>query len=261
MVSLLDRVRGRSVVSAPSEPEPEPEDLFKEMTLQEHLEELRQRLIYSGLAIAVGFVIGLVLAFPTLDLITQMTGLENLQAISPTEPFITYTKVALYIGIGIAMPVIVYQIVRFLAPGLTRRERRYLYRALPFVSLMFLSGVAFSFFVVIPRALSFLSNFGSQVFNAQFRAEEVISFYMTLLLWVGVVFELPVVIFILAKLGIVDARRLSSLRKYALLVIMVGAAIITPTPDPFNMFLVAAPMYFLYEVGVLLARLAKPIAR
>jgi len=261
MVSLLDRVRGRSVVSAPSEPEPEPEDLFKEMTLQEHLEELRQRLIYSILAIVVGFVVGLILAFPTLDLIRTMAGLANLPAISPTEPFITYTKVALYIGIGLAMPVIIYQLVRFLAPGLTRRERRYLYRALPVVTMMFVSGVAFAFFVVIPRGLQFLANFGNDVFEAQFRAEEVVSFYLTLMLWVGIVFELPVVIFILAKLGIVDAQRLSSLRKYALMVIMVAAAVITPTPDPFNMFFVAAPMYALYEAGVLLARLAKPIAR
>jgi sec-independent protein translocase protein TatC len=157
------------------------------------------------------------------------------------------------------MPVIVYELVRFLAPGLTRKERRYLFRALPFVSVMFVAGVAFAFFVIVPRALSFLSHFGASVFEAQFRAEEVISFYMTLLLWVGVVFELPVVIFILAKLGVVTAKRLASLRKFAILIIAVAAAIITPTPDPFNMFMVAAPMYFLYELGVLLARFAKPV--
>lgn len=258
MVSILDRVRGQ-MAPQPSETEPEPEEFYREMTLQEHLEELRQRLIYSLLAVAVGFVLGLALAFPTLRLITRMSGLERLQAISPTESFITYTKVALYLGIGFAMPVIVYQLVRFLAPGLTRKERRYLFRALPFVSFMFVSGVAFAFFVLVPRALTFLSHFGSSVFEAQFRAEEVISFYLTLLLWVGVVFELPVVIFILAKLNIVSAKRLASLRKFAILLIAIAAAIITPTPDPFNMFLVAAPMYLLYELGVLLARFAKPV--
>ncbi len=258
MVSILDRVRGQPAPQ-PNEPEPEPEEFYKEMTLQEHLEELRQRLIKALLAVAVGFVIGLGLAFPTMRLITEMSGIERLYAISPTESFITYTKVALFIGIGFAMPVIVYQLVRFLAPGLTRKERRYLFRALPFVSVMFVSGVLFAFFVIVPRALSFLSHFGSSVFEAQFRAEEVLSFYMTLLLWVGVVFELPVVIFILAKLGVVTAQRLSQLRKFAVLLIAVAAALITPTPDPFNMFMVAAPMYLLYELGVLLARFAKPV--
>ena len=258
MVSLLDRVRGQPAPQ-PNEPEPEPEEFYKEMTLQEHLEELRTRLIYALLAIAVGFVIGLALAFPTMRLIIRMSGIERLYAITPTESFITYTKVALYLGIGFAMPMIVYQLVRFLAPGLTRKEKRYLYRALPFVSIMFVAGVVFAFFVLVPRALSFLSHFGGSVFEAQFRAEEVVSFYMTLLLWVGVVFELPVVIFILAKLGIVSAKRLASLRKFAILIIAVAAALITPTPDPFNMFLVAAPMYLLYELGVLLARFAKPV--
>ncbi|MBO9385669.1 MAG: twin-arginine translocase subunit TatC [Thermomicrobium sp.] len=258
MVSLLDRVRGQPAPQ-PNEPEPEPEEFYKEMTLQEHLEELRTRLIYALLAVAVGFVIGLALAFPTMRLIIRMSGIERLYAITPTESFITYTKVALYLGIGFAMPMIVYQLVRFLAPGLTRKEKRYLYRALPFVSIMFVAGVAFAFFVLVPRALSFLSHFGGSVFEAQFRAEEVVSFYMTLLLWVGVVFELPVVIFILAKLGIVSAKRLAALRKFAILIIAVAAALITPTPDPFNMFLVAAPMYLLYELGVLLARFAKPV--
>lgn len=258
MVSILDRVRGQAAPE-PSEPEPEPEEFYKEMTLQEHLEELRQRLIISLLAVAVGFIAGLALAIPTLRLVVEMSGLQRLQAIAPTESFVTYTKVALYIGIAFAMPVIIYQFVRFLAPGLTRKERRYLFRALPFVSIMFVTGVAFAFFVLVPRALSFLSHFGTSVFDAQFRAEEVVSFYMTLLLWTGVVFELPVVIFILAKLNIVSAKRLASFRRFAILLIAVAAAIITPTPDPFNMFLVAAPMYFLYELGVLLARFAKPV--
>ena len=251
MVSILDRVRG----NAP-EPEPEPEDLFEEMTLQEHLEELRRRMIYAALAILVGFVGGLALTMPTLQLMARMTGLQEFVVISPTEGFTTFMKVALYIGIGFAMPVLVYQIVRFLAPGLTRRERRYVYRSLPFVTVLFAGGVAFAFFIIVPRALSFLSGFGGGVFNDEFRAQEVVSFYMTLLLWVGVVFELPAVIYLLAKLDIVSPQRLSSFRKYAIIVIMIGAALITPTPDPFNMFMVAAPMYILYELGILLARFA-----
>lgn len=252
MVSILDRVRG----SNPPDPiESEPET-FEEMTLQEHLLELRNRLIFSSLAIAAGFAAGLALAFPVLNLITRMSGLHELVAISPTESFVTFMKVAMYIGIGLAMPVLIYQIVRFLAPGLTTREKHYLYRAIPFVFIMFALGVLFAFFIVIPRALRFLSGFGNGTFDPQFRASEVISFYLTLILWVGVVFELPIVMYILAKLHVVTAKLLGRMRKYALIIIMIAAAIITPTPDPFNMFMVAAPMYVLYELGIILAKFA-----
>lgn len=252
MVSILDRVR-RSNIPAPVDPEPE---AFEEMTLQEHLEELRTRLIFSALSVAVGFIIGLLLTMPLLRLMARMSGLGQFTAISPTESFTVFMKVALYIGIGISMPVLVYQIIRFLAPGLTRRERQYVFRAIPFVMGMFVLGVLFAFFIVIPRALHFLHGFGGDIFKADFRANEVISFYLTLILWVGIVFELPIVMYLLAKIGVVTARLLGSMRKYALIVIMIAAAIITPTPDPFNMFMVAAPMYLLYELGILLARFA-----
>ncbi|HVB65341.1 MAG TPA: twin-arginine translocase subunit TatC [Nitrolancea sp.] len=252
MVSILDRVRG-SNTPEPENPTPE---TFEEMTLQEHLEELRNRLVFSALAVAGGFIAGLLLAFRVLDLIERMSGLKQLYVFSPTESFTTYMKVALYIGIGLAMPVLIYQIVRFLAPGLTSREKHYLYRAIPFVFGMFILGVLFAFFIVIPRALRFLSGFGSGTFESNLRASEVISFYLTLLLWVGVVFELPIVMYLLAKFGVVTAKLLGRMRKYALIIIMIAAAIITPTPDPFNMFMVAAPMYVLYELGILLARFA-----
>ncbi|MDI3340991.1 MAG: twin-arginine translocase subunit TatC [Sphaerobacter sp.] len=253
MVSILDRMRGRS--NPPAVPEPE-EEVFEEMTLLEHLEELRSRLVYSAIFVAVGFIVGLAVALDVLKLMADMTGREEFVLISPMEGFTTFMKVALYIGIAVAMPALVYHFVRFLAPGLTRRERRYLYRALPFVTLMFIAGIAFAFFIVIPRGLEFLAGFGGSVFRPEFRAQEVVSFYMTLLLWIGLVFETPVVIYLLAKLDIVTAQRLASLRKYMIIFVLVAAAMITPTPDPFNMFLVAAPMYALYEFGILLARIA-----
>jgi len=252
MVSILDRVR-RTNTPAPVDPEPES---FEEMTLQEHLEELRTRLMYAAGSVIIGFIIGLVVAKPLLRVMVRMSGLGSLVAISPTESFTVFMKVALYVGIGLSMPVIIYQIVRFLAPGLTRRERQYVFRAIPFVTGMFALGVLFAFFIVIPRALRFLHGFGGSVFTSEFRANEVISFYMTLILWVGIVFELPLVMYILAKIHVVTTRMLSSMRKYAIIIIMIAAAIITPTPDPFNMFMVAAPMYVLYELGILLTRFA-----
>jgi sec-independent protein translocase protein TatC len=258
MVSIIDRVRGRT--DAPMIPEPEPEDIFEEMTLQEHLEELRQRILYSAIAIAIAFVIGLLLAFPLLGLMADLSGLESFVLISPTEGFTTFMRIGFYIAVALAMPVLMYQLIAFMGPGLTTAERQYLRLALIPVSFLFVLGISFAFFIVIPRALGFLAGFGAggygpEVFEDQFRATEIISFYFTLMLWIGLVFQMPVVIFLLVKLGIVSADKLASIRKFMLIGCMIGAAIITPTPDPFNMFLVAVPMYLLYEIGIILARL------
>jgi sec-independent protein translocase protein TatC len=261
MVSIIDRVRGRS--NQPVIPEPEPEDIFQEMTLQEHLEELRQRILYAAIAIAIAFVIGLILAFPLLDVMANLSGLEEFVLISPTEGFATFMRVAFYIAVALAMPILIYQLIAFLGPGLTNEERRYVKLSLFPVSILFVIGMTFAFFIVIPRALNFLAGFGAggyggDVFRSEFRASEIISFYFTLMLWIGIVFQMPVVIFLLAKLGVVGWRRLASIRKFMLIGCMIAAAIITPTPDPFNMLLVAIPMYALYEVGIIMARIWIP---
>lgn len=260
MVSIIDRVRGRTDV--PVLPEPEPEDIFEEMTLQEHLEELRQRILYSAIAIAIAFVIGLILAFPLLGIMADYSGLETFVVISPTESFATFMRVGFYIAVALAMPVLMYQLIAFMGPGMTSQERYYVRLALIPVSILFVIGMAFAFFIVIPRALNFLAGFGAGgyggpvVFEEAFRASEVISFYFRLMLWIGLIFQMPVVIFVLVKLGIVSADRLASVRKFMLIGCMIAAAIITPTPDPFNMLLVAVPMYLLYELGLLLSRFA-----
>lgn len=255
MASFLDRVRGRAPeMPEAREPEPEPEDFFEEMTLQEHLRELRTRIFYSVIAVVIGFAAGLTVAMRLLKMIVAMADLPSLTAISPTESFTSYMRVALYVGIALAMPVLVYQFVRFLTPGLTRQERRGLFVLLPFVSAMFFVGVLFAFLVVIPHALEFLAHFGTDIIVPQFRANETISFYLTLMLWIGVAFETPIIMLVLVKLGIVSRQRLASYRRYTIVIVMIAAAIITPTPDPFNMLLVAIPMYALYEFGLLLAR-------
>jgi sec-independent protein translocase protein TatC len=264
MASIRERLptgwRLRRGDSIPIEPdEDEPEEQFAEMTLREHLEELRTRVLYSALAIAGGFILGLILANPVLKKIAKQAQVPTtgLVAISPTEPFTVFMKVALYIAIAFAMPVLIWQFTRFLAPGLTRRERRFMFRAIPFICLMFVAGVCFAFFVLAPRALKFLSGFNSSVFDWQPRAQEIISFYLTLMIGVGLMFELPIVIFALSSIGVVNTKRLTSIRKFAVILVMIAAAIITPTPDPFNMMLVAVPMYALYELGIILSRFAK----
>jgi sec-independent protein translocase protein TatC len=239
------------------------EDVFEEMTLQEHLEELRTRIIRACLAIGAAFIIGLVAAIPFLHELKKVAHARNgFLAYSPTDPITLYFKVAMYIAIAIAAPAIVYQLIGFLAPGLTRKEKRILYTSLPFVSVLFVAGAAFAFFVAAPHVFEFLSTFMSGVVNYQPAGNQTISLLLTFMVGMGLAFEMPVIMFLLAKLNIVSARRMTSWRRYAIVLILIIAAIITPTPDPFNMLITAAPLFVLYEVGLIMARLlAKPTRR
>jgi len=164
--------------------------------------------------------------------------------------------VALISGVALAMPVLVYQLIGFIAPGLTRREKRYLYLILPGATLSFVAGIAFAYFVMLPTAIPFLKGFLGDIVQPNWFVDKYISFITSLLLGVGLSFETPLLIFFLAKLGIVTPEVLSRNRKYAVLVIAVLSAVITPTPDPFNMILVMVPLILLYEIGILLAKLA-----
>jgi sec-independent protein translocase protein TatC len=232
------------------------EDVFEEMTLAEHLNELRSRVMKSCYAIGVSFVIGFLFADDLLEIIRkEANATEGIGIISPTEPFTVFMKIALYIAIAIASPILLYQAIAFLAPGLTRREKRVVYASLPFVSGLFILGAAFAFFFAAPRAFTFLSSFQSDIFQWTPNGPELINFYLTLMIGMGVAFELPLVMFLLAKLNIVSPARFSAFRRYAAICIMVAAAVITPTPDPFNMMFVAAPMFVLYELGIILGKM------
>lgn len=239
------------------------EDVFVEMTLADHLEELRSRILKSAIAVGVCLIAAFWLSWRVLDAIADSANVSNDQMalIGPTEGFVTWFKVVFYIAIALAMPVLIYQLMAFLVPGLTRRERRYVIRAVPFVFIMFCAGAAFAFFVLAPRMLQWLSTFGIDYFRWDPRASEIVQFYMTLMLGMGLIFELPVVMYALALIGIMSAKRYGRFRKYALILGMIAAAIITPTPDPFNMMLVAIPTYALYEIGILLSRTVRKSLR
>lgn len=226
------------------------------LTLIEHLEELRARLVRCIVAIAVCTAGAFVITRQLLELLALPLGefRPSLVSTEMTEFFGAYVRVALTAGIVAAMPVIIYQIVAFVTPGLTRRERRILFTWLPFVTLSFVVGVVFGFFVVLPPAVRFLLLFGADTVNVMVRISNYVSFVTTLLLWIGVIFELPVVLALLTRLGVVHYRRLASWRRYAILLAFVVAAIVTPTPDPVNQTIVALPMIVLYELGVQISR-------
>lgn len=227
-----------------------------EMTLFEHLNELRKRLVRAGIALIVGTVISIAFTTQALQLLIIPLGDSVPQAISPTESFVVYFRIALLGGVTLAMPMIVYQIIRFILPGLLPQERRYLYFLIPGVGICFAGGVAFAALIMLPAAINFLQGFLKTVVQNQWTLNNYIGFVTRVLFWMGVVFQTPLIIFFLAKLNLVTAKQLGRFRKYAILVIAIIAAMVTPTPDPVNMMIVMIPLYLLYEVGIVLARLA-----
>jgi sec-independent protein translocase protein TatC len=226
------------------------------MPLMEHLKELRTRLIRASIALAITTAASFAFAKQVLVFLIAPMGDTPPQALKPTESLGNYMKVSLLCGVILAMPVIVYQIGRFIAPGLTKNERRYLFLLVPGATLCFIGGVAFAYFVMMPAAIPFLQGFMSDIIEQQWAIGEYLSFITSLLFWLGVAFELPLFVYFLAKIGLIDAQTLARSRKYAVIIIAVLSAVITPTVDPLNMILVMGPLIVLYELGVLLARIA-----
>ncbi|MBM2810309.1 MAG: Sec-independent protein translocase, TatC subunit [Chloroflexi bacterium] len=227
-----------------------------EMTILEHLAALRRCLIIAGIGAMVGMAFAAAfLTWPVFTLLTAPVA-GQLQALRPTENFAAWLKVMLITGIGIAMPVIVWQALLFVLPALHTHERKWVFIAVPGITMAFAFGITFGYFLVVPAAVGFLAGFGSEVVETKWSVDYYLSFVTSFLFWIGLSFETPLVMFFLAKLGVVNARQLGHQWRYALVVSFVLGALITPTPDPFNQSLVSVPIFLLYGLGVLLARFA-----
>ena len=235
--------------------------MARELTLMEHLRELRRRVLVCVIAVLAGSVVAFAfykriiefLSRPAYDLESGAT--LDLVFIEVTELLTTAVKVSFVAGFVLALPIVVYQVVMFVAPGLTGRERRYLYLFMPASLVAFVAGVAFAYYVLTPPALKFLLGF-SDVATPLIRISNFVNLMVRLLFWMGVAFETPLIMYMLAQLGIVSARQMSRFRRYWVVIAFILAAIITPTFDPVNQALVAGPLLVLYEIGVLLARVA-----
>jgi len=226
------------------------------MTLLQHLDELRRRVTRAVLALVAGALISTVFAKQILAFLIAPLGDRLPQAYAPTAPMVMFFKVALIGGAAIAMPVIVYQLLSFIVPGLTGKERRYLYIAVPGATISFLIGMAFAYFVMLRTAIPFLQGFLADIIEPNWTIEKYISLITALVFWTGVSFETPLIMAFLARLGIVTPKMLIRFWRYALVVIAVIAAAITPTVDPLNMLLVMLPLVGLYGLGIGLAALA-----
>ena len=244
-----------------SRAEAETEEEGKVLTILEHLQELRRRLIIAAAALLLGTVASAIVTQPLLQWLTEPAKdhVENLQIIftEPLEYWGTYFRVALLGGVALAMPVIVYEVLAFVGPGLTRGERRWVYPIVVAASVAFLGGAAFAYYVMLPPALSFLLGFGSDVANPFIRVGSYVNFVTRLMLVSGLVFELPLFVMGLAKLGVVNSRKLVGWWRHALILAFVVAAIVTPSIDPITQSLVAGPIIVLYFLGIVLAKMVE----
>src|SRR5881296_3967379 len=226
------------------------------MSFLEHLGELRVRIVRALTALLVGTVIALPFSQYIVDWLAKPVTKLNYSLVftAPAEAFWVQMKVAMIVGLFIGSPGILWQVWAFVAPGLHPHEKKY---AAPFViigSLMFIAGGAFSLFVVTPYAIAFLLSYARETLQPMITLENHIDFLLKFTLAFGAVFELPLVITLLARMGVVTAKQLSKNRKYAILGAFIAGAVLTPTPDAFNQTLMAGPLILLYEVGIVCAR-------
>ncbi len=232
----------------------------KELSLLAHLDELRKRMMVAAIAVVVTSAVAFTFAEHIVRFLLVPSGATRCITLAPTENFATFMRVSLFAGIAFAMPVLLYEIFKYIDPALTRKERRFVLRLGPFVLALFAVGMLFCYYLLLPQALGFLVNFGGAVFDNQLRCSEYLSFVTTFILGIGLVFEMPAIIFALVRVGVVKRPWLQRQRRYVFLAVFLIAALITPTPDPFNQALVAIPMYLLFELGLLISRFGAPRA-
>jgi sec-independent protein translocase protein TatC len=238
------------------------------MSFLDHLEELRRRIIYSALFIVGGFGVcwwfhEQIFAFMQKPIITALAAHhldQTLVYLNPTEPFNMYLKVAFLAGIFVASPFVLYQVWLFIAPGLYRNERRYVGPFMLSTVGLFLAGGWFGYRMVYPAALDFLIGWSSQ-FKPMITIQEYTDLFLTIIAGLGIVFEMPILVFFLALMGIVSAGWMWRNFRYSILVIFIIAAIITPTTDIMNMCIFAAPMIVLYLVSIAIAWFVHPTQR
>jgi sec-independent protein translocase protein TatC len=228
-----------------------------EMPFLEHLEDLRKQII----RVLVGLLLATIACAVYTDFIVQVILLHPLRAsglkaqvLSPYGIVMLYMEAALFCGFILSMPNTLYWLWRFVAPGLLRKERMYVSRIVALTSFCFFAGVAFGYFVLLPAALTFFANFGTQNLDLNISIDRYVSFVLALIVGAGLVFELPMVSYFLSKMGFLTPAFMRHYRRHAIVVILIIAAIVTPTPDIITQTLLALPMMLLYEVSIIVSK-------
>jgi sec-independent protein translocase protein TatC len=238
----------------------EEEELEGEMTFLEHLEELRWRIIYS----LIGLVVGTIICWFVIDYLVDVILLKpardsgsDLQNLRPFGQLFLYFQVAIMGGIVLSLPNLFYQLWKFISPALRKNERKYIWWIVVFSSVCFISGIVFAYFVMLPLALKFAEQFGSEAIQNQFAIDEYMSIIISVMLGSGFVFELPMISFFLTKLGILTPNFMKKYRRHAIVIIMILAAFLTPGADPVSQVVLAVPLVILYEISILISKLSQ----
>lgn len=244
------------------------QDEMPAMSFLDHLEELRKRIIYSLIAVALGFFacwgyaerIFAIMQRPIMDALHRNGMPEKLVYLNPTEPFNLYLKIGALAGLFVASPIVLFQVWLFISPGLYRKEKRYVFPFMFSTVGLFLAGGYFGFKLVYPQALDFLIGYGKQ-FQPMITIGEYTDLFLVIILGMGLIFELPIVVFFLSLMGIVTAGWMWRNLRYSILLIFIVAAILTPTTDILNMCIFAAPMVALYILSIGIAWMVHPAQR
>ncbi len=233
-----------------------------EMTLLEHLKELRNRVFVCSIAVVIGVlvcfffwetILGWMLA-PAREQIPDF----RVSSFSPTDRIGIVVKIGLYGGLILASPVVIWQLLMFVVPGLTPSEKRLLLPGILGTIAFLIGGMAFAYWIILPVSLGFLLDFGSAEIQNVTGVKQYVDFVVRIIFWVGISFELPMVLALAAKLHLVRARQLLGFWRYAIVIIFIIAAVVTPTPDPITQTFVAGPLFSLYFVGILFAWMVQP---
>jgi sec-independent protein translocase protein TatC len=238
----------------------ESEDEGSEMSFLEHLEELRWRIIYS----LIGLVIGTIICWIFIDFLVDHILLipathigVKLQNLRPFGQLLLYMQVAIIGGIVISIPNLFFQLWKFISPALKKNERKYITSIVIFSTFCFLTGIVFAYFLMIPLSLKFAAGFGSKSIENNFAIDEYFSIIISIMLASGVVFELPMVSFFLSKLGILKPKFMRKYRRHAIVVIFALSAVLTPGTDPVSQIVLAIPLIMLYEISILVCKIAQ----
>jgi sec-independent protein translocase protein TatC len=229
----------------------------KNLNFIDHLEELRKRILYSIICVGIFSIAGFFFAQYILDMIINQAQLQSVYFFAPLEAFTTHIKIAIFIGLFISFPFILYQSWAFIGPGLTKTEKKISLSYMFFGILLFLVGNLFGYFILIPLGLKFLLSFGSDYLQPLMNVGKYIGFIFWCLLGSGILFQLPLMLFFLIKLGVIDVKTVRKHRPEAIVVILILCAIITPTGDFFTLLLISIPLLLLFELSVLIAGLTQ----
>lgn len=231
-----------------------------EMTFMGHLSELRKRLMFSALGIIVGMAISAFFVDYLVNMVLLHPAVEHSLKLQNLKPFgqpILYFKIIFISGLVLSIPYLIYQLWKFVSPGLYQNERKWVVWIVLSSSFSFLCGIAFSYFVMLPSMVQFAANFGSKSIENVIDINEYLSFYTTMMLASGLIFELPVLSLILSSIGVINSKFLRKYWRHSMVVILILAAIITPTPDPVTQMVFAAPLIILYEVSIWVAKIVE----